>query len=79
MTRNIDLRISKSRALLKDPYAYLNGEGEYEAIFTAQERLIDPAQVMKGYSRGRPFPKRDLELIARTLQRLMWLQRKELL
>jgi Zn-dependent peptidase ImmA (M78 family) len=80
MTRNIDPRITKSRALLQDPYAYLNGEGEYEAILPAQERpLIDVAQVMTGYSRGRPFSARELELIARTLQRLMWLQRAELL
>lgn len=79
MSRNTDPRINKSRALLQDPYAYLNGEGEFEALLPPQRPLIDAAQVMKGYSRGRPFPKRDLELIARTLHRLMWLQRAELL
>lgn len=79
MTRNIDPRIIKSRALLQNPYAYLNGEGEYDALLPAQGRpVIEAAQVMKGYSRGRPFSTRDIELIARTLQRLMWLHRAEL-
>lgn len=79
MARQIDPRISRSRILLQNPCAHLNGEGEYDAILPVQEQpLIDVAQVLKGYSKGRLFPKRDLELIARTLHRLMWLRRKEL-
>lgn len=80
MTRNVDPRISKSRELLKNPYAYLNGVGEYEAVLPAREQSpIDAARVMSGYRRGRPFPKRDLELIARMLHRMMWVHREELL
>lgn len=80
MIRNVDPRISKSRALLQNPHAYLNGSGEYEAVLPAREQpLIDAAQVMNGHRRGRPFPKRDLELIARTLHRLMWAHREKLL
>lgn len=79
MIRNVDPRISKSRELLKNPYAYLNGSGEYEAVLPVLEQpLIDAAQVMNGYRRGRPFAKRDLELIARTLHRLMWGHREQL-
>jgi len=80
MIRNIDPRISKSRALLQNPYAHLSGSGEYEAILPVIEQpLIDAAQVMNGYRRGRPFAKRDLELIVRTLHRLMWMHREKLL
>jgi Zn-dependent peptidase ImmA (M78 family) len=79
MNLNVDPRISKSRELLKNPYAYLNGSGQYEAVLPAlKQPLIDAAQVMNGYRRGRPFAKRDLELIARALHRSMWNHRETL-
>lgn len=79
MTRKIDARISKDRELRQNPYAHLSASGEYEAVLPAHEPLIGPAQVMHGHRRGRPFSSHDLELIARTLHRLMWLHREKLL
>ncbi|WP_209005444.1 ImmA/IrrE family metallo-endopeptidase [Steroidobacter agaridevorans] len=76
----MDSRIRKSRELLKNPYAHLNGAGEYDAVLPALDQpVLNAAQVMNGYRRGRPFAKRDLELIARTLHRLMWTHRERLL
>lgn len=81
MTRNIDQRISTSRAVLQNPYAHLNGAGGYDALVPSTRittALIDGAEVRRGRSKGSAFSGRDIEAIARNLQKLMWIRRSEL-
>lgn len=81
MTRNIADLIRRSRADLQNPYAYLNGEGEYEARVrekTVTAALIEKARVLKGQRRGRAFTRPEIERIARNLHTEMWLRRAEI-
>lgn len=81
MTRSIEQRIRQSRADLENPYAYLNGEGEYEArarARTVPTALIDMARVLDGRRRGRAFTRSDIRRIVRNLHTEMWLRRAEI-
>lgn len=81
MTRNIAQRIRRSRADLQNPYAYLNSEGGYDALVRGRAgitALIDMAHVLKGRSRGRAFPRLEIERIVRNLHAEMWLRRAEI-
>lgn len=80
MPRNIVERIHQSRAALRNPYAYLNGEGQYEALVreSAVAALIDMTRVLNGRRRGRAFPRREIERIVRNLHTEMWQRRAEL-
>lgn len=81
MNRKIAELISRSRADLQNPYAYLNGEGEYEALVrerTATAALIDKARVLNGWRRGRAFTRPEIERVARNLHTEMWLRRAEI-
>jgi Zn-dependent peptidase ImmA (M78 family) len=82
MTRSNKERIRQSRALLQNPHAYLNGEGEYEALVrerTATTAPIDMARVLDGRRRGRAFTRLDIQRIVRNLHTEMWLHRAEIL
>lgn len=80
--RDVDQMISRSRALLQNPYAYLNGEGTYDAIVDeriATAPLIDRVGLLGGRSKGRAFARREVETIVRSLQTEMWRRRGEIL
>jgi Zn-dependent peptidase ImmA (M78 family) len=82
MTRRIEQRIRQSRADLENPYAYLNGEGEYEALVpegTLTTAQIDMARVLDGQRRGRALTRSDIQRIVRNLHTEMWLHRAEIL
>jgi Zn-dependent peptidase ImmA (M78 family) len=81
MTRDIKSRIRRSRAVLKNPYAYLNGEGQYEALVPNRTAtaLIDMARVLKGRRRGHPFTRPEIERVVRNLHTEMWQRRADLL
>lgn len=81
MTRDTDERVRRSRADLQNPYAYLNSEGEYEALVrerTVTTALIDVARVLNRRRRGRAFTRPEIERIVRNLHTEMWLRRAEI-
>ena len=80
MTRDTTDRIRRSLILLQNPHAYLNGDGQYEALVPerTEAALIDMARVLDGRRKGRTVTKPDIERIARNLQNEMWLRRAEL-
>jgi len=80
MTRNIDEQIRNSRTVLQDPYAYLDGDGGYEALMPERRRtnaLIEISSI-RGGTRGRPFSRPEIETIVRNLQNSMWRRRREI-
>lgn len=80
MPRDIAKLIRQSRLKLQNPYAYLNGEGQYESPVreSAATASIDIARVLKGRSRGRPFTRLEIARIVRNLHTEMWHCRAEL-
>lgn len=77
--------ISENRKLLQNPYAYLNGEGEYEAILTSNLSQINSkfSRLTPDIIRGHALRKRkekheycysfsEIENIARKLQIALW-------
>jgi hypothetical protein len=82
MKRNIEQRIRQSRADLENPYAYLNADGEYEALVregTTAAALIDMGRVLDRRRKGRAFTRSDIQRIVRNLHTEMWLRRVEIL
>jgi len=102
--------IRRSRKLLKNPYAHLNGEGAYDAVLLAdaadirearrllqdqyayldddggfsayvnsprhrKAALISIDKLFEGVERKGPVSRRQIEVVARNLQREMWAQR----
>jgi hypothetical protein len=65
---------------LKNPYAYLNGDGEYEALVPdkAVIALIDMTRVLNGHRRGRALTRPAIQRIVRNLHTEMWQRRAEL-
>lgn len=81
MTRNIADHIQRRRADLENPYAYLNGEGEYEAVvreMAVSTALIDMARVLNGRRKGRPFARPEIARFVRNLHIEMWRRRAEI-
>ena len=81
MTRSSAERIRRSRADLENPYAYLNSEGEFEALVNEKSvttALIDTARVLNRRRRGRAFTRPEIERIVRNLHTEMWLRRAEI-
>jgi Zn-dependent peptidase ImmA (M78 family) len=67
-----------SRAVLENPYAYLDSEGGYDAFANRRARtiaLIDKDHLLGGRMRGRAFPRHEIEEIARNLHIEMWRRR----
>jgi Zn-dependent peptidase ImmA (M78 family) len=79
MTQDINRQIRKSREVLQNPYAYLNGEGTYDALAHDKPALIDRSALLGGKRRGHRFERQDIEAIVRNLQIQMWRRRTELL
>jgi Zn-dependent peptidase ImmA (M78 family) len=78
MTREIDRRIRKSRVVLQNQFAHLNGDGSYDAILadapsTTQE--IQATDVFGGRTGSRALSRKEIESVARKLQKLIWLRR----
>jgi len=75
-----DAAIHRSRTLLQNPYAHLDGEGRYDAVVpgTSPSVIIPPNDLLNGRKKGKKFSKKDLEEIARTLQIAIWRHRRDI-
>ena len=81
MSRNLQQRISRGRALLGNPYAHLNDKGEYDAIApqgAVTAPLIDKNQLLDGSGRARAYARRDIARIVRKLHVSMWRNRERI-
>jgi Zn-dependent peptidase ImmA (M78 family) len=80
MNRDVAERIRRSRLNLKNPYAYLNGNGEYEALVPEKAliALIDMTRVLNGHRRDRALTRPQIQRIVRNLHTEMWQRRAEL-
>jgi Zn-dependent peptidase ImmA (M78 family) len=90
MDRSLKDAIRRSRRLLQNPYAHLNGEGGYDAMLPGiptavhgeevlrKPVIIPPSNLLNGRVKGKRFSKKELEDIARKLQVEMWLRRQEI-
>lgn len=80
MDRSQKDAIHRSRKLLQNQYAYLDGDGGYDAVFpgTPAPVIIPPNDLLNGRNKGKRFSKKDIEEIARKLQVEMWLHRQEI-
>jgi Zn-dependent peptidase ImmA (M78 family) len=80
MDRSQKDAIHRSRKLLQNQYAYLDGDGGYDAVFpgTPTPVIIPPNDLLNGRNKGKRFSKKDIEEIARKLQVEMWLHRQEI-
>ena len=78
-------RIRRSRMILQNPYAHLDGDGGYDAnlptgparfIFADLESLRHP--IYRKTSIGKRPSRRDIEFVARNLQNMLWSNRSEI-
>lgn len=75
-----DAAIRRSRTLLQNPYAHLDGEGRYDAVVsgTPPSVIIPPNELLNGRKKGERFYKNDIEKIVRRLHVTMWRHRREI-
>jgi hypothetical protein len=91
MNKSLNEIISESRRLLQNPYAYLNGEGCYEAVIVPRFREIksDPIVFSPDLIRGCSLRSRkgrhelrysfvDIEQNAKNLQNTLWKHRRNI-
>lgn len=84
MTDSLPDRIRRSRILLQNPYAYLNDRGTYDAKLPRDDEskcvlfTLRPDELRNGKPKGARFSNTEIERIARTLQREMWVNREEI-
>ena len=76
-----DLQIRNSRKLLQNPYAYLDGDGEFVEIarqlgvLTEKTSLLSVHHLLGDREKGGSFSKREIKVVARELHKRMWAQR----
>lgn len=81
MTRRTIELIHWSRTTLQNPYAYLDGEGAYDALLPERPRIpaiVQMGKVLDGRDRRRAFSRLEIERIVRNLHTEMWLQRMQI-
>lgn len=89
MTDPLQELIRQHRRRLENPYAFLDGDGGYVAALpqsglpvpspTGEPTLrIDPEDLLSGKKQGDRFSPREIEAIARRLQRILWKHRSRL-
>lgn len=81
MTRTMDKQIRASRRALQNPWAHLNGDGEYEALSPAPAQssaIIHVNSLLKGRGRVRPWSRREIETTVRHLHKAIWRKRGEI-
>lgn len=81
MRRPASQRIKASRLELENPYAHLNSAGGYDAVLSDDSRAEAPTarlHCLRGRAQGRASSQRNIERIARDLQRMMWVRREEI-
>lgn len=67
--------IQEDRRRLQNPYAHLNGEGEFEAIIPDTALTILPSRLFEEIPCGIALTEIQIERIARNLLRKLWLYR----
>jgi Zn-dependent peptidase ImmA (M78 family) len=91
MASDCNERVRKSRKLLENPYAYLDGDGGYDGTIPIVDGIVsarpsnDPnrpsrieiGSLLGGRRKGARFSRAEIEAVVRQLHREMWLRRNE--
>ncbi len=76
----LEKQIRESRVSLQNPWAYLDGDGKFDALAPqcAPAALIETHALLGGKIRGRRFSKQEIGQIVYSLHKEMWKRRAEI-